>query len=71
MLKKIHLKGVEEMEKEIQFAKALEKLAEVLKDPEVARFISQAMAPEGVVAAHCSGCCFLFAGGQRRRVLAD
>jgi len=59
------------MEKEIHFAKAIEKLAEVLKDPEVARFINQAMAPEGVRAAICGGCCLLLGGGGRRKILAD
>jgi len=56
------------MKEEIPFAKAMEKLAEALKDPDVAKFISQAMVPEGVRAAACSGCCLLFGGGHRRQV---
>jgi len=59
------------MAEEMHFAKVLEKLAEVLKDPEVARFISQAVAAEGVApAAICGGCCLLLGGGRRRQ-LAD
>lgn len=58
------------MKEEIPSAKAMEKLAEVLKDPEVARFISQAIGPERAVAI-CGGCCLLLGGGSRRKVFEE
>jgi len=58
------------MKEEIPLAKALEKLAEVLKDPDVAKFIGQAVAAEGVTAAAiCGGCCLLLGGGRRRQLV--
>lgn len=56
------------MAKETISTKAMEKLAEVLKEPEVARFINQFLAPEQALAV-CGGCCLLLGGGRRRQLV--